>query len=115
MNVLCWLLVAEAIAYATASLIHAEVLLPGNPDPAASTAEGIIAVVLVAGAAVSWLRPAWTRLTALLVQGFALAGTSIGLYLFVTLTPEKVADIVFHVVIMLVLAGGLVLAARLRR
>lgn len=108
------LLVVEAVAFAVASLIHAEVILPGNPDSAASTAEGIIAGVLLLGAAASFVRPRWTRVTALAVQGFALVGTSIGLYLFVRLDPDKVADIVFHVVIWLVLAGGLVLAARLR-
>jgi len=109
------LLAGEGVAFAAAALIHAEVILPGNPDPAAATAESIIAAVLGAGALVSWVRPGWTRATAMAVQSIALAGTSIGLYVFVRLEPERVADIVFHVVIWLVLAAGLAYAARLRR
>jgi hypothetical protein len=46
----------------------------------ARIAESVIAAVLLAGLAWSWLRPAWTRRTGLAVQGFALLGTLVGAF-----------------------------------
>lgn len=118
------LLVVEAVAFATAALIHLGILFRGSrdpwagsvfEDPSAGTAESIIAAVLLAGALVSWRRPAWARWTAIAVQGFALAGTLIGLYLFIRLKPDHVLDIAFHIVIAAVLAAGMVIAVRLPR
>jgi hypothetical protein len=108
------LLIGEAAAYAAASLIHAEIVLPGNSDPAAATAEGIIAAVLVLAAGLSAARPGWTRGAALAAQAFALLGDLVGLTLFLVVEPERTADIVFHIVIAVILIGGLVYAARLR-
>lgn len=106
-------LLFEAIAFGLASLIHRGLLVEGYADPAASTAEGIIGLVLAAGFAVSFVAPGRIRLIGLVVQGFALLGTSIGLFLVLRgIGPNTVPDVVFHVGIYLVLIVGLVVAAR---
>lgn len=107
------LLTIEAAAFAAAAIVHSGSLIGGFADPAAATAESIIGLVLVSGALLAWSRPTWTRRIALAVQGFALAGSLIGLYLAVRgVAPNTVPDIVFHVGIVLTLIVGLILAAR---
>lgn len=110
-----WLLLFEAAAFTTAALTHFGIIPLGLDDPAAGTAESIIAAVVAAGAAVITASPPLTRRVALAVQAFALAGTFVGLYIFVTVDPEKVADIVYHVVMVVILVTGLVIAARWRQ
>lgn len=103
----------EAIAFGVASLIHRGLLVEGFADPAASTAEGIIGVVLALGLALSFFVPGRTRLLGLLAQGFAILGTSIGVYLVIRgVGPNTVPDVIFHVGIYLVLLVGFVLAWR---
>ncbi len=107
------LLLVEAIAFGLASLIHRGLLVDGYADPAASTAEGIIGIVLAAGLVGTLLMPVRTRVIALLAQGFALIGTSIGLYLVIRgVGPNTVPDVIFHVGIWLLLIIGLVVAWR---
>ena len=106
------LLIGEAAAFAAAALVHTEIVLPGNPDPAAATAESIIAGVLVLAVALSVARPGWTRSAALAAQSFALLGDLVGLTIFLVVEPERIADIVFHVLIAAILIGGLAYAAR---
>lgn len=107
------LLATEAAAFAAAALVHSGVIIGGFEDPAAATAESIIGLVLVGGALLAWSRPSWTRRVALAVQGFALAGSLIGLYLAVRgVGPNTVPDLVFHVGIVVTLVVGLILAAR---
>jgi hypothetical protein len=108
-------LFVEAIAFGLASLIHRGLLIEGYADSAASTAEGIIGIVLALGLIASWVLPRRTRLFGLLAQGFALAGTSIGLFLVIRgVGPNTVPDVVFHVGIYLVLIIGLVVTWRTR-
>ncbi len=105
-------LLVPAIGFAGASLTHLEVILPGNPDPTAATAEGTIAVVLALGAVIGWARPRWTRPVTLGALAFAFLGDLLGLTITVLATPERVADIVFHIAIAAVVVVGLVVAAR---
>jgi len=110
------LLIIEAVAFALASLTHLGVLIDGLEDPGAGTAEGVIGAVLAAGLVATFALPAWTRAIGLVVQGFALAGTSIGLYLVLRgIGPNTVPDVVFHVGIFAFLVLGLVVTARLPR
>jgi hypothetical protein len=110
------LLFVEAAAFAVASAVHAGIVIRGFEDPAAATAEGIIGGVLLAGALASVVRPARTPAVALLVQGFGLLGSLVGLYLVVRgVGPNTISDVVFHIGIVATLAAGLVLAARSRR
>ncbi|MET0695801.1 MAG: hypothetical protein ABWZ58_00100 [Acidimicrobiia bacterium] len=74
----------EAAVFIAAALIHFGVVLDGYNDQEAGTAESVIAIVLLAGLLTSLLRPDWTRRAGILVQGFALVGTFVGLTLIVT-------------------------------
>lgn len=109
------LLAIEAAAFAAAALVHTGVVVDGFTDPAAATAESVIGLVLAVGAVLAWTRPDWTRIVALAAQGFALAGSLIGLYLAVRgVGPNTVPDLVFHVGIVATLMYGTVAAWRAR-
>lgn len=106
-------LLVEALSFLAASLVHAGVLVGGYEHPRARTAESVIGLVLLAGLAVASLRPARARAAGLAAQGFALLGTCVGLAMVaIGVGPQTVPDLVYHVAILLVLAAGLVVAAR---
>ena len=106
-------LLAEAAAFAAASLAHSGVLVHGYEHPQARVAEGVIAVVLLAGLVASLIRPQWIRPAGLAAQGFALLGTLIGLFtIAVGVGPRTAPDVVYHAGIVAVLVWGLVTAAR---
>ena len=86
----------EAAVFIAAALIHFGVVLDGYNDQEAGTAESVIAIVLLAGLLTSLLRPDWTRRAGILVQGFALVGTFVGLTLLITLGPRTLLDISIH-------------------
>ena len=102
----------EAAVFIAAALIHFGVVLDGYNDQEAGTAESVIAIVLLAGLLTSLLRPDWTRRAGILVQGFALVGTFVGLTLLVTLGPRTVLDIAIHVVMVVLLVIGLIVTVR---
>jgi len=106
------LMAIEAAAFAAAALVHSGVIIDGFEDPAAATAESIIGLVLVGGAMLAWSRATWTRGIAISAQGFALAGSIIGLYLNVAVRRGTVPDLMFHAGIVITLVIGLVLAVR---
>jgi hypothetical protein len=99
----------EAAIFFIAALIHFEVLFDGYPDREAATAESIIGFVLLAGLVFVTLVPSRTRMVALIVQGFALAGTFVGLTLLFTIGPITSLDVVIHLVMVAVLITGLVI------
>lgn len=105
-------LVVEAAAFLAASAVHAGVLVNGFEDPAASMAERVIGAVLLAGLALIWMRPRWTRRVGLAVQGFALIGDLVGLALAIRVGPTTVPDVVFHAAMVVLLVAGLVVTAR---
>jgi hypothetical protein len=108
-------LALEAIAFVTAALVHAGVLVSGYAHRQARIAESVIAAVLLAGLAYSWLRPSSIRRTGLAVQSFALLGTLVGAFtIAIGIGPKTVPDIVYHVGLLVVLSWGLVVAARRR-
>jgi hypothetical protein len=108
-------LALEAAIFIVAALIHLEVIVDGYPDREAGTAESIIAVVLVGGLLASMLRPAVTRRAGLITQGFALAGTLIGVTLLFTLGPRTTLDVFIHLLMVVVLVVGLVVTVRIPR
>jgi len=113
MTIVRRLLLIEAAAFAAAALSHFGILLDGFEDSAAGTAESVIGAVLFVTWIASGIRPAWTRGMALAAQAFALIGSLIGLTLVVRgVGPSTVPDLVFHIGIVLVLAAGLLVAAR---
>lgn len=105
-------LLGEGLSFVAASLVHAGVLLSGHEHPQAKIAEGLIAMVLLAGLALSWLRPAATLPAGLAAQGFALLGTLVGLLTIAGVGPRSALDLAFHAGILLVLICGLALTWR---
>lgn len=107
------LLLVEAIAFALAAMVHFGVLVHGYEHDKARIAESIIALALLAGLAVSLLRPALTRDAALAAQGFALLGTFVGLFtIIIGVGPRTVPDVIFHILIIVLLILGLLLASQ---
>ena len=104
-------LLVEAAAFVAAALVHFGVLVAGYDHQQARTAESVIALVLLGGLAVTALRSAWARPAALAAQGFALAGTLVGLFTIVVgVGPRTVPDAVYHLGIVAVLVWGLTVA-----
>jgi hypothetical protein len=89
-------------------------LIAGYEHQQARIAEGVIAIVLLVGAALTWIRPAWTRRAGLAAQGFALLGTLVGVFtIFIGVGPRTVPDIAYHLAIVVVLVWGLIIAKKL--
>jgi hypothetical protein len=108
-------LLVEALSFAIASLIHSGRLVQGYEHPQARIAEGVIATVLVVALMLTWIRPTALRRIGLAAQGFALLGTLVGVFtIIVGVGPRTLPDIVYHIAIVLVLVGGLRVAARTR-
>lgn len=113
MGVIRLFLLFEAVSFATASLIHSGGLIQGYEHPQARTAEGVIAIVLLVGLVLSWIRPAALRGVGLVVQGFALLGTLVGVFtIIIGVGPRTVPDVVYHIAILVVLVWGLSVAVR---
>ena len=106
-------LLFEAATYVGAALVHFGILIGGYEHRAAGSAESVIAAVLLAGLATTWLAPAVTRGTGLAAQTFALLGTLVGLFtIAIGVGPRTVPDLAYHVSIVAVLIWGLVVAKR---
>jgi hypothetical protein len=105
----------EAAIFIAAALIHFEVLLDGYHDREAGIAESVIAAALLAGLLTSLLRPTATRRADIIVQGFALAGTFVGVTLLLAVGPRTTLDIVIHLVMVIVLVIGLLFTVRASR
>lgn len=106
-------LAVEAVAFALASLIHGGHVITGYEHRNAHIAEAVIAVVLFGGLAVTVATPAHARRAGLLSQGFALLGTLVGLFtIAVGVGPRTVPDVVYHALIIVLLACGLYYARR---
>ena len=106
-------LLVEAASFVAAALVHFGVLARGYEHRAAGTAESVIGAVLLGGLVLALARPGWTRTAGLAAQGFALLGTLVGLYtIAIGVGPRTAPDLAYHAAILLVLAWGLVVAAR---
>lgn len=103
----------EAATFIIASLIHSGRLIQGYEHPQARIAEGVIAIVLLGGLALTWIRPMSVRAVGLAAQGFALLGTLVGVFtIAIGVGPRTPPDIAYHVAILVVLVWGLRVAAR---
>ena len=110
------LLLFEAATFIVACLVHSGLIVSGYEHARARIAEAVLATVLVVGAAITWMRPAWTRTAAVTAQTIALIGTLIGIFTIVIgVGPRTVPDIVYHVGILVVLVTGLAIAQRTPR
>jgi hypothetical protein len=105
-------LLVEGTSFAVAGLLHSGLLGLGR-DQAASIAESSLAVVVLLGLMLTWVWPSRVRLISLVAQTIALLGTLVGAFtIAIGVGPRTLADIVFHVTILAVLACGLVVSAR---
>jgi hypothetical protein len=105
----------EATAFIAAALVHVGLLIQGYEHQRAGTAESVIAIVLLVGLALAWIRPKSTRGIGLAAQAFALLGTLVGIVtIAVGIGPRTLPDIVYHIGIVIVLMSGLVVAVRAR-
>jgi hypothetical protein len=107
------LMLFEAATFIVAALIHSGMLITGYEHDKARIAESVIAIVLLAAVASTWIWSAWARWAGMAGQGFALLLTLIGVFtIIVGVGPRTVPDIVYHVAIVAVLVWGLTIAKR---
>lgn len=105
----------EGVAFIAAALTHFGVLIHGYEHQKAGTAESVIGIILLIGFGLTWVRPRSIRGIGLGVQAFALLGTFVGIFtIAVGVGPRTAPDIVYHVVIVIVLVSGLIVAIRQR-
>jgi hypothetical protein len=106
-------LLFEGIAFIAASLTHFGVLMHGHEHRPAGTAGGVIGIILLIGYTLTWVLPKWTRGVGIAVQAFALLGTGVGIYtIAIGVGPRTIPDIIFHVLIVIALLSGLIVAFR---
>ncbi len=107
-------LIVQSAVFAFAASAHFGVFSDMD-DPGAAIAETVIAVVLLAGLALTFTRAADVRSIALAAQGFALLGTLIGVTLVFTVGPRETFDVVVHLVMLALLTAGLAVTYRAPR
>jgi hypothetical protein len=109
------LMTVEGASFLAASLLHRGLPFPAAAHAKAATAETVIGAVLLAGAALAVARPARRRAIALAAQGFAAAGTCVGIGMVaIGVGPRTAPDAAYHAGILALLVAGLVAAARRR-
>ena len=108
-------LLLQSATFVLASMIHFGALLAGFADIRAAVPEGVIAAVLLGGLLATWIRPRRIRSFAIGVQGFALAGTFVGLFVIaIGIGPSTMLDLATHSTMLAELVGGLIVAVRAR-
>jgi hypothetical protein len=108
-------MLVQAATFLLAATFHFGVLVQGYADSRAGIAESVIASVLLAGLIATWIRPAAIRRIGLAAQGFALAGTLVGLFtIAIGIGPRTVPDLVIHAAMVAELVGGLAVTYRVR-
>jgi hypothetical protein len=107
------LLAFEAATFVAAAAVHFGLLVDGYRHRDAGTAESVIAVVLLAGLALTWAPPPWPRRAAVGAQAFAALGVLVGLFtIAVGVGPRTAPDVAYHLFILVVLLLGLAAAVR---
>ncbi len=106
-------LLFDTATFAVAALIHRGLIIEGYGHERAYIAESVIASVLFGGLLLSLFLPEWTRRIGIVVQGFAIIGTLVGLLTIIMgVGPRTLPDVVYHIAIICVLAAGFTLARR---
>jgi len=104
-------LLFEAATFVVAALIHRGFLIEGYGHRRAHIAESVIAAVLIGGLLLSFFLPAWTRKIGIVVQGFAIVATLVGVItIIVGVGPRTLPDVVYHVGIIVVMLAGFTMA-----
>jgi hypothetical protein len=106
-------LAGAAILYAAAASVHFGWLTSGYEHSQAGTAETVIAAVLFGGLLVSFLKPVWTRVAAIVVQSFAVLLTFVGLFtIAIGVGPRTGPDLILHACMLALLFFGLYMTIR---
>ena len=106
-------MLVQAATFLLAATVHFGVLIQGYEHLQAGVAETVIAAVLLAGLIGTWVRPVALRGIGLAAQGFALAGTLVGLFtIAIGIGPRTVPDLAIHAVMVAELVAGLTVAYR---
>jgi hypothetical protein len=108
------LMIVEAATLAVASALHLSGSVDGRSAPfdpdRAGVAEAIIGAVLVAAAFVMFRAPARARTVGIAATGFAIAGFLLGLSF--TARGGHLPDVAYHLTMLPVLIGGLIVLLR---
>jgi len=106
-------MIAESVTFLLAASVHRGFLFSGYQHQAASIGESLITLVLFIALLLTWIRPVNTRLLGILGQGFAFLGTLVGVFtIAIGVGPRTVPDVMYHALILAVLAWGLVVTYR---
>ena len=106
-------LLIEGASFVIAGLAHFGVLARGYEHGSAAIAESVIGAVLLVALTLTWVLPPWARALGIAAQAFGLLGTLVGAFtIAIGVGPRTVPDVMYHAAILLVLAWGLVVAAR---
>ena len=109
-------LLIEGVTFIIAALVHSGWLMGGYEHREARIAESMIGGVLLAGAALTWIRPITSRRIGMFAQGFALCWTLVGIVtIAIGIGPRTPLDIVYHAAIVACLVWGLVVTRRAPR
>lgn len=104
-------LIVEAVAFATAAMVHAGLPIEGYEHREIIVFECVLGSILFLGYLLTRIHPAWTRRTGIAVQGFALVGTVIGRFGIIAGDgPWTILDLVFYRAITAVLIWGFITA-----
>lgn len=105
---------ATAGSLLIASLIHFGLLVEGYRHQQAATAEGVIAIVMLIGLALTWAPSPWSHRAAVGAFGFGLLGTLVGMFTIVIgVGPQTAPDVVYHVALLTALIAGLLVTVRM--
>lgn len=109
-------ILGEGASFLAAALVHFGVLLRGYEHQATGTAETVIGSVLLIGLASTSVFGQFTRGIGIGVQALALLGTFVGIFtIIVGIGPRTVPDITYHIIIVIALIAGLIVAVRASR
>lgn len=105
---------ATAGSLLIASSIHFGLLVEGHRHQQAATAEGVIAIVMLIGLALTWAPSPWSRRAAAGAFGFGLLGTLVGMFTIVIgVGPQTAPDVVYHIALLAALIAGLLVTVRI--
>jgi hypothetical protein len=106
-------LAGAAVLYAAAASVHFGWLTSSYEHSKAGTAETVIAAVLFGGLLISFIKPLWTRFTAIVVQTFAVLFTFVGLFtIAIGVGPRTGPDLILHACMLALLLFGLYTTVR---
>jgi hypothetical protein len=106
-------LLFEGASFVLAALVHLGVIPVGDAHRSAAIAESLIGAVLLVALALTFVLPDLTHGIGIVAQSFALLGTLVGVFtIAIGVGPRTLPDLIYHAVILLVLAWGLVVTMR---